>query len=545
MRYWRILLLLFVYTPLWAQQTLAGLDAEINKRSVYEAAKKQRIAQLQNYLTAKDLSPQERFAINGRLVAEYIPYKFTSAVSHLEENIRLAETMGNITLQYKTELQLAELLSSSGNYAEAADVQATVNRKLLPDTLLSQYYYGKIWLNFRLKFYSAHQATRNKYDRVYNAYTDSLLARLQPGTEAYLNIVEMRYRDKGDYLKNREANLKRLSMATPGERPYSSITFFLAQSYLQQNNTEQYKKYLVLSAISDIKSATRDCASLTALAVQLFKEGDIERAHRYINIAFEDASFYNSRLRLQSVSSVLPLITKTYDEAVQKEKSKLTATVIIISVLSVLLLCLVFYIWKQYRNLKAARHNLEAANSRLSQLNAQLQHTNSELKNLYGELADTNRVKEYYIGTLLNFCSDYLDKLDVYRKTVNKMIIAKQVTELLDRTKSPQLVEEEIERFYKNFDSIFLHIYPDFVAKLNALLLPDEQIQLKKGELLNTELRVFALIRLGITDSAGIAKLLRYSVNTIYNYRVKTKNKAISRDDFEEKVLKIGAFSSL
>ncbi len=545
MRYWRILLLLFVCTPLWAQQTLAGLDAEISKRPVYEAAKKQRIAQLQNYLNAKDLSPQERFAINGRLVAEYIPYKFTSAVSHLEENIRLAETMGNITLQYKTELQLAELLSSSGNYAEAADVQATVNRKLLPDTLLSQYYYGKIWLNFRLKFYSAHQATRNKYDRVYNAYTDSLLARLQPGTEAYLNIVEMRYRDKGDYLKNREANLKRLSMATPGERPYSSITFFLAQSYLQQNNTEEYKKYLVLSAISDIKSATRDCASLTALAVQLFKEGDIERAHRYINIAFEDASFYNSRLRLQSVSSVLPLITKTYDEAVQKEKSKLTATVIIISVLSVLLLCLVFYIWKQYRNLKAARHNLEAANNRLSQLNAQLQHTNSELKNLYGELADTNRVKEYYIGTLLNFCSDYLDKLDVYRKTVNKMIIAKQVTELLDRTKSPQLVEEEIERFYKNFDSIFLHIYPDFVAKLNALLLPDEQIQLKKGELLNTELRVFALIRLGITDSAGIAKLLRYSVNTIYNYRVKTKNKAISRDDFEENVLKIGAFSSL
>ncbi|MFY7728426.1 MAG: DUF6377 domain-containing protein [Flavobacterium sp.] len=545
MTYWRILLLLFVCTPLWAQQTLAGLDAEISKRPVYEAAKKQRIAQLQNYLNAKDLSPQERFAINGRLVAEYIPYKFTSAVSHLEENIRLAETMGNITLQYKTELQLAELLSSSGNYAEAADVQATVNRKLLPDTLLSQYYYGKIWLNFRLKFYSAHQATRNKYDRIYNAYTDSLLARLQPGTEAYLNIVEMRYRDKGDYLKNREANLKRLSMATPGERPYSSITFFLAQSYLQQNNTEEYKKYLVLSAISDIKSATRDCASLTALAVQLFKEGDIERAHRYINIAFEDASFYNSRLRLQSVSSVLPLITKTYDEAVQKEKNKLTATVIIISVLSVLLLCLVFYIWKQYRNLKAARHNLEAANNRLSQLNTQLQHTNSELKNLYGELADTNRVKEYYIGTLLNFCSDYLDKLDVYRKTVNKMIIAKQVTELLDRTKSPQLVEEEIERFYKNFDSIFLHIYPDFVAKLNALLLPDEQIQLKKGELLNTELRVFALIRLGITDSAGIAKLLRYSVNTIYNYRVKTKNKAISRDGFEENVLKIGAFSSL
>jgi len=453
--------------------------------------------------------------------------------------------MGNLTLLYKAELQLSELLSSSGNYAEARDVLNMVNRKLVPDELLNQYYYGQVWLNFRLKFYSAHQTTRNRYERLYVAYTDSLSARLKPDTEEYLNIVEMRYRDSGDYLKNRKANLQRLSMATPGKKPYSSITFFLAQSYVPENNMREYKKYLVLSAISDIKSGTRDCASLTALAVQLFKEGDIERAHRYINIAFEDASFYNSRLRLQSVSSVLPLITKTYDEVVQKEKDKLKTTVIIISILSVLLLCLLFYIGKQYKNLSVARRNLEAANRRLNELNLQLQNTNAELKSLYGELADTNRVKEYYIGTLLNLCSDYLDKLDVYRKTVNKMIVAKQVSELLERTKSAQLVEEEIERFYKNFDSIFLHIYPDFVQQLNALLLPEEQIHLKNGELLNTELRIFALIRLGITESAAIARLLRYSVNTIYNYRVKTKNKAVSRDDFEQDVMKIGAFSSL
>lgn len=546
MSYWRLVIFLLLCTPLFAQQgTLADLDAAITKRANYIAVKKQRISQLQNYLNAKDLTPQERFAINGRLVSEYIPYRFSSAVNHLEENIRLAEIMGNVSQLYKTELQLAELLSSSGNYAEAADVQAMVNRKLLPDALLNQYYYGKVWLNFRLKFYSAHLATRNKYDRLYTAYADSLTARLKPGTEEYLNIVEMRYRDNGDYLKNREANQQRLAMAAPGKKPYSSITFFLAQSYLPQNNIKEYKKYLVLSAISDIQSATHDCASLTALAVQLFKEGDIARAHRYINIAFEDASFYNSRLRLQSVSSVLPLITKTYDDAILKEKQKLKTTVIIISVLSVILLCLLFYIGKQYRNLKIARQNLQRANNNLSQLNQELQSANAELKNLYAEIADTNRVKEYYIGTLLNFCSDYLDKLDVYRKTVNKMIVAKQVAELLDKTKSAQLVEEEIERFYKNFDSIFLHIYPDFVEKLNGLLLPGEQIQLKKGELLNTELRVFALIRLGITDSAGIARLLRYSVNTIYNYRVKTKNKAISRDDFEDSVIKIGAYTSL
>ncbi|MFP5437585.1 MAG: DUF6377 domain-containing protein [Bacteroidia bacterium] len=545
MKYCFLLLYFVCFVPLHAQGNLDSLDVEIGKRAVYEASKKQHISQLENYLKAKDLTSAERYAINGRLIAEYIPYRFSSAVHYLEESIRVAETMGNLTLLYKAELQLSELLSSSGNYAEARDVLNMVNRKLVPDELLNQYYYGQVWLNFRLKFYSAHQTTRNRYERLYVAYTDSLSARLKPDTEEYLNIVEMRYRDSGDYLKNRKANLQRLSMATPGKKPYSSITFFLAQSYVPENNMREYKKYLVLSAISDIKSGTRDCASLTALAVQLFKEGDIERAHRYINIAFEDASFYNSRLRLQSVSSILPLITKTYDEVVQKEKDKLKTTVIIISILSVLLLCLLFYIGKQYKNLSVARRNLEAANRRLNELNLQLQNTNAELKSLYGELADTNRVKEYYIGTLLNLCSDYLDKLDVYRKTVNKMIVAKQVSELLERTKSAQLVEEEIERFYKNFDSIFLHIYPDFVQQLNALLLPEEQIYLKNGELLNTELRIFALIRLGITESAAIARLLRYSVNTIYNYRVKTKNKAVSRDDFEQDVMKIGAFSSL
>lgn len=546
MKYYLTLLFAALFSLAFAQTTpMDSLDVAISRRAEYETAKKARLATLESSLNSNGLTPEEQYAINSRLVAEYIPYKFTSAVQYLEQNIRLAETMGNLTLLYKAELQLSELLSSSGNYAEAGAVLGSVNRSLLPEALLNQYYYGRVWLNFRLKFYSAHQTTRNTYDRLYNAYADSLTARLQPGTEAYLNIMEMRYRDSGDYLKNRKANLARLRMATPGKKPYSSITFFLAQSYLPENNMAEYKKYLIRSAISDITSATRDCASLTALAVQLFKEGDIARAHRYINIAFEDASFYNSRLRLQSVSSVLPLITKTYDDAVQKEKQKLQVTIIVISVLSLLLLCLLFYIWKQYRNLTVARRNLEQANNRLSEINSELTDANARLKNLYGELADTNRIKEYYIGTLLNFCSDYLDKLDVYRKTVNKMIVAKQVSELLERTKSPQLVEEEIERFYKNFDSIFLHIYPDFVARLNELLLPEEQIHLKNGELLNTELRIFALVRLGITESAAIARLLRYSVNTIYNYRVKTKNKAVSRDDFEQDVMKIGAFSSL
>jgi type II secretory pathway pseudopilin PulG len=524
---------------------LQVLDREMAKRVAYDNAKKAHIKQLEHYLADKTLSLTERYGFNSSLIAEFIPYQFASAVKQLQSNIDISQKTGDIKQLYQAKLQLANLLSSSGNYAEAGEVLRGVKRTLVPDELLNFYYYCQVWQNYRLKFYSAYTPTQQVFNTRYRAYADTLQTRLKPGTEEYLNLSEAVYRDEGSYLKSRDANIKRLALAVQGTRIYGSITFFLAQSYLPENNIEQYKKYLALSAISDIRASIKDNAALTALAVQFFKEGDIQRAHRYINFAFDDALFYNSRLRLQSISSILPLINQAYDDAAQKQKDKLQVTVIIISILSVVLLVLVFFVLKQLKNLKRARKNLQAANEKLNELNASLQTANGTLQGLYDELADTNRVKEYYIGTLLNLCSDYLDKLDAYRKTVKKMIVARQVNELLDKTKSAEFIEEEVAQFYKNFDTIFLHIYPHFVDDVNALLLPDEKIVLKNGELLNTELRIFALVRLGINDSASIARLLRYSVNTIYNYRVRIKNKAIDRDDFENGLMKIGSFQKL
>lgn len=539
------LLIVFQAFGTESDSLLQVLDREMARRSIYDDAKKAHIKQLEHYLADRSLSLTERYGFNSSLITEFIPYQFASAVKQLQSNIDISEKTGDIKQLYQAKLQLANLLSSSGNYAEAGEVLRGVQRRLVPDDLLNFYYYCQVWQNYRLKFYSAYNPTQQLFSTRYMAYADTLQARLKPGTEEYLNLSEAVYRDEGLYLKSRDANIKRLALAVPGTRIYGSITFFLAQSYLPDDNITQYKKYLALSAISDIRASIKDNAALTALAVQLFKEGDIKRAHRYINFAFDDALFYNSRLRLQSLSSILPLINQAYDQEVQKQKSKLQVTVIIISILSVILLVLVFFVMKQLTNLKRARRNLQGANEKLNELNASLQTANIALQGLYDELAETNRVKEYYIGTLLNLCSDYLDKLDAYRKTVKKMIIARQVNELLEKTKSADFIDEEVAQFYKNFDTIFLHIYPHFVEGINALLLPEEKIVLKNGELLTTELRIFALVRLGINDSAGIARLLRYSVNTIYNYRVKIKNKATDRDNFENNLMKIGSFQKL
>lgn len=542
-----LLLLLFLCQCLLAQETdslLTVLEKEMANRVQYDAAKEGRISQLKQYLKDPQLPDAERYRLTSKLVQEYIPYKFSEALAYMNQNIALAEKVGNTAQLYEARMQLAEILSSSGNYSESREVLGTIKRGLVPKDLLDEYYYCHAWLNYRLRFYSPLDQTRQKFDANFRAYADSLMQTLEPESGRYLLISEILYKDNPQYAAKRAANLALMPNAKPGTRTYGSLMFFLAQHYLEQKDTLQYKKYLVLSALNDIRSSVKDNAALTALAVQLFSEGDIERAHRYINFSFEDAAFYNSRLRLASLSNILPLINKAYEDEAQRHSNKLRSYLIVISVLGVLFLILLFYVSRQYRLISVARKGLEEANTKLNGLNSQLQIANAELKGLYGELSETNRVKEYYIGNLLNVCSEYLDKLDVYQKTVKKMILARQVPELLERTKSGQVVEEEIALFYKNFDSIFLHIYPDFVAQLNALMLPEERIILKKGEMLNTELRIFALIRLGITDSASIARLLRYSVNTIYNYRVKIKNKAaVERDDFENKVMKIGTFA--
>lgn len=543
-----LLLLLIISSEAFASETdslLVVLNKEMAKRQQYDAAKENRIHQLKSLLAEKQLSDAEAYNLNNHLIQEYIPYNFKQTLLYINKNIALAKKMNNIALLNQAKLHQAATLSSSGNLSESRDLLAQINKHDLPETVVNHYYYTQMWLYYRLHFYSQVAETKQKYTERYTAYADSLLWRLNPESEMYLSIKETRFREAGDFLKNRETNLKRLKLLKPGVDRYSSTTFFLAQSYLPENNTDQYKKYLILSALSDIKSSVKDNAALAELAIQLFKEGDIEAAHTYINFAFEDAAFYESRLRLQSLSNILPLINRAYETAVQKQKERLQIYLGVISLLGLLLLLMLYYIRKQVQNVSKARKNLQEANDSLNGLNAQLTLANSELKGLYTELSDTNRVKEYYIGNLLNLCSDYLDKLDAYRKTVKKMIIAKQVSELLDKTKSAELIEEEIELFYKNFDAIFLHIYPDFVYQFNNLLLEDERIILKNGELLTTELRIFALIRLGINDSSKIAKLLRYSVNTIYNYRVKIKNRAaVSRDDFENMVVKIGSFTN-
>lgn len=276
------------------------------------------------------------------------------------------------------------------------------------------------------------------------------------------------------------------------------------------------------------------------LAQLLYEDGDMERAYQYMRFSWNATKFYNARLRSWQSADVLSLIDKTYQAMIEKQNDRLQQNLLLITALLVLLIVALGYIYRQMKKLADARNHLQVANGQLNGLNEELRQMNSCLSSTNIELSESNQIKEEYIARFIKLCSTYINRLDAYRRMVNKKVSAGQIAELLKITRSQDALDEELEELYVNFDTAFLHLFPDFVKKFNDLLQENDQIVLKKDELLNTELRIFALIRLGIEDSSQIAEFLRYSVNTIYNYRAKVKNKARgSREDFEDLVRKI------
>jgi DNA-binding CsgD family transcriptional regulator/cell division protein FtsB len=265
-----------------------------------------------------------------------------------------------------------------------------------------------------------------------------------------------------------------------------------------------------------------------------YAAGDLSDAFKYAQAAIDDALFSNVQFRTAQMAEFYSIINASYQAKEARSKSTLQHYMLLISLLSVVLALLFAYLYKQLRKLSRTKEELSQANLRLTQLNDELNDKNAQL-------SDSNDLKEQYIARFFDLCSLYIDKMDSYRKTLNRLAQNRQFDELFKRLKSTSMMENELDELYKNFDAIFLNLYPTFVADFNSLLIPEERIALRPGDLLNKELRIYALLRMGITDSAKIASFLRCSLSTVYNYRTKMRNKAaLSREKFEKMVSEIG-----
>ena len=542
-----LLFLLLLSFPLytWAGKTtldslLNVLDLTIREHETYVVQRESRIRHLKELTHGIEVNSVEHYNLNSQIYKEYKAFICDSAIYYLNENIQIAERLHDIDRKIESQLQLSLLLSSTGMYTESIDVLESVDRQKVVSRLIADYYTCFDHVYGELSVYTQDKTLSGHYWTISQAYKDSLYAILPPESEEYLMMREALLRDQHQYEEALKVNDLRLAETEVNTPQYALATYHRSLIYKYSNDNLGEKQNLCLSAISDIRSAIKDHASLWMLAQLLYEDGDMERAYQYMRFSWNATKFYNARLRSWQSADVLSLIDKTYQAMIEKQNDRLQQNLLLITALLVLLIVALGYIYRQMKKLADARNHLQVANGQLNGLNEELRQMNSCLSSTNIELSESNQIKEEYIARFIKLCSTYINRLDAYRRMVNKKVSARQIAELLKITRSQDALDEELEELYVNFDTAFLHLFPDFVKKFNDLLQENDQIVLKKDELLNTELRIFALIRLGIEDSSQIAEFLRYSVNTIYNYRAKVKNKARgSREDFEDLVRKI------
>ena len=518
------------------------LDKTIKEADTYVQIKENKLHELKKEARKTPPFSVERYNLNNDIYLEYKAYSSDSALHYLNENMLLARQLNDKERELKIQLELSYLLSSIGMYMEAADILNLIDRQTLPSSLLGHYYtcYEHVYFEAgaaqpRYKMFAS------RYVKLSHAYRDSMQITLDPSSATYLWLRETQLREAGKYDEALEFSDRRLAESSFGTPQYALVAYQRFRLFESMGKKDEHLYYLVLSAISDVRSAIKEQSSLMVLAQELNSKGDLKRAYDYINFSWEISQFYKTRLRSWMNITPLSMINGNYQDIIKQQNRELLIYIVCVALLALLLVIALIYIYRQMKALSIAKKGLQEVNERLFSLNEELEEVNRHLRSTNLELSESNLIKEAYIARFFKLCSVYVDRLQAYRKLVNKKLQRGQVAELLKMTHlSNDIVTVEVQELYANFDSAFLHLFPNFVESLNALLLPDEQIVLKPDELLNTELRIFALIRLGIKDSSQIAELLHYSVNTIYNYRSRVKTKArVSRDDFEDLVAKI------
>lgn len=517
---------------------LRQIDGIIKNRQTYGAEKEARIADLKKLLS-EATSDEQRYGFCGRLFDEYRAYNLDSSYVYAQRKQNLASHMGKQDYLDDSAMNMAEVMGTTGMYKEALEQLGQIDKKTLPDYLYSYYYHLYRTIYGLMGDYAVTEKEKKAYYRMTDLYRDSLLQINASDSLGHVLVMADKCIVHAQYDEAIRMLMDYYRRPSMDEHSKAMITYTLSEGYRLKGDKKGQKHYLALSAIADLKSAVKEYVSLRKLASLVYEDGDIDRAYNYLKCSLEDATLCNARLRTLEISQVFPIIDQAYQLKAKRQQQEMKISLICISLLSIFLLVAVFFVYKQMKKVAAARREVLDTNTLLQELNEELHHSNSQLKEMNHTLSETNYIKEEYIGRYMDQCSTYLDKMDLYRRSLNKTAAAGKVKELYKAIKSSQFLEEELKEFYANFDMTFLQLFPNFVEEFNALLV--EPMQPKAGELLNTELRIFALIRLGITDSTKIAQFLRYSVTTIYNYRTRVRNKALGeRDEFEAKVMKIG-----
>ena len=516
------------------------LDDAIEKSEEYVQKREDRIQKSKGLIEmTKDAKVQ--YEACRRLYEEYQSYMNDSAIHYIDRCITLAEKEGDRIHADECRLLLAYQCSESGMYHEAMDILQGIDVERLNDDRNVQKYYSTLaHLYTELGYYCKVPRLQQEYYSRGDHYRHLIDTTVCSSDEA-LQIKELECFSAGDARGALRYSDMRLKQTEEGSHEYAIVAFYRYLDYALLGDSVQARYWVTQSALSDVKNAVMDQGAMWELANLLMADGDMERAYRYIRFAWQCANKFNTLKRNNQISPVMTAISDNYETSLKRANRQLLVLAIVSSLLAALFLGILFYSNSQRKKLAKARNELSDSNKQLGQLNLQLSDLNSQMRETNLKLNESNRVKDEYVGRFIHLCSFYIDRLEEMRRRVNNMVKSKDLDALYKFTGDSELRNNNLKDLYEMFDSTFLHLFPNFVNDFNALLKPECRIVLPEKETLNTDIRIFALIRLGIEDSSRIAEFLHYSVNTIYNYRAKIKNGALcDRDNFESQVKAIG-----
>ena len=513
------------------RQLLRELDAALANASTYEGYFQQRADVLRQMLAGKN-TPEQEYEIRKKLASEFSAYSLDSTVVQLGRNRTLARQLGDAYRQAETDFALAREYALAGYHSDALDILSGYRLEAIPPGLEYAFFEVSNYLYGELAAYSSNNA---QYWQKRDMYRQSMLPFLEEGTYEWYDQQRVQAEADRDPGKALEYARKALEVTEPNSRTYARAAFFVS---VYQQDPDDEIAWLARSAIADVLCANKDYASLNTLAERLYRQGDIDRAFKYAaDHGMPDALFFGGKLRPWQIAQFFPALENAYEAKSSRNTRQMWVLIGIAFLLLLALGALLFYLSRRQRILVRTRKELEEEKARVDRRNQTLQDVNEQLQALNSELQESSKVRQEYIALYLQNLSENISTSRQYKNHVLKYIRRGNDKYLIEEIEALPPIEDDIREFYQMFDRTFMNLYPDFVEEFNALLAEGEAIVPKGDDILTPELRVFALIKLGITESSKIAALLHYSANTVYNYRAKIKNKARGdRELFEDAV---------
>ena len=503
-------------------ELLHRLDQYIARRDEFSSKKEKKLIRMKKKLNLTS-GKRERLSLYNQIYREYYTYRYDSAMVYANRGLQLAEQLHDTYYINLNKINRAAVLSTGGFYSQAEDLLLSLKPEDISPKLMQYFYYTLTWVyNYWGAFCERSEFKEEMQDkkRLYLAKTLEHMGNKQSALYYYLS-GELEYLLHHTDKKVLGWYQKALAASPVDSRVHASAAYCIARYYQDNEQMDIYEKYLVQAAISDQVCPLKENLALQELSTYLYNKDAkyAKRVSKYIYCSMEDAQFYNNRLRMVEISRILPLITETNHQREIRQNRIITISLVVVSIVSLGFLVMMFFVFRINKRLAKSRREVKSQNTLLDELNQ--------------KLLNTNKRRETYMRLFMDISAVYIKKLDDYRKLVSRKIKAKQTADLLTAINSYKLAEEEASSFYNRFDKAFMDLYPNFVDEFNQLLLPEKQIVLPAPNSLTKELRIYALMRLGITDGQELATLLFYSTQTIYNYKTAIRKRAKDLTTFD------------